>query len=200
MASPLEFSRDRDKRIFEIVDRAPVTNKQFVRLGVFPGYTVAARRTLRLTHRKRGRRLRSPGHVALHEAGREARVYCSYRPNALLHEVLLSEELIGWPVEFTAWQRGPFVDANLRPDAEHGNLLVEFETGHKSEKQMARRLQQYHGVPRRIVWVLPTVNRFDWAKKHGDPRNTLVKLPGASEVYDLNGRSLTVEKLCGATL
>lgn len=137
------------------------------------------------------------GHVALHDTGREARVFCSWVPNALLHEVLLSEELIGWPVEFTSWLRGSKVDSSLRPDAQRGDLLIEFETGNKSRKQMSHRLQQYHGVDKRVVWVLPTVNRFDWAKADGDPRSTLVKLPGANEVYDLNGRSAPVEKLCG---
>lgn len=111
--------------------------------------------------------------------------------------MLLSEELIGWPVEFTEWKRGSTVNPVSRPDAERGQLLIEFETGNKSQKQMKKRLEQYHGVDARVVWVLPTMNRFTWAKEFGDPRNTLVKLPGASEVYDVSGRCVTVDKLCG---
>ena len=65
------------------------------------------------------------------------------------------------------------------------------------EEKMKKRLEQYHGVDARVVWVLPTMNRFTWAKEFGDPRNTLVKLPGASEVYDVSGRRVTVDKLCG---
>lgn len=118
----------------------------------------------------------------------------------MLHEVLLSEELIGWPVEFTDWKRGSAVDPVRRPDAELGPLLIEMETGNKSQKQMKKRLEQYHGVDARVVWVLPTMNRFTWAQEFGDPQNTLVKLPGANEVYDLSGRATTVEKLCRTTL
>ena len=200
MVSPLEFSRERDKRIFNIVDRASVTIKQLVKLGVFPSYAVASRRLVRMRVRKRGRRIRCVGQVPLHDAGREAKVFCSYVPNALLHEVLLSEELIGWPIDFTIWKRGPFVDSELRADAEFGKLFIEFETGNKSQKQMKKRLEQYHGVDARVVWILPTMNRFTWAKEFGDPRNTLVKLPGASEVYDVDGRCVTVDKLCRTTL
>ena len=47
MVSPLEFSRLRDKRIFDILDVAPVTLKQLVKLGVFPSYNVAARASVK---------------------------------------------------------------------------------------------------------------------------------------------------------
>ncbi|MBB3208913.1 hypothetical protein FHS27_004747 [Rhodopirellula rubra] len=190
---------ERDRRIFDIFDTAPVTTRQLVKLNVFPSYQTANRRLIRLKKRKRGRTPRVIGTVAMHDSGREAKVYCSHRVSKIEHEVFLSEELIDWPIPFTMWKRGRNTDGFLRPDAEIDGLSIEFDRGYETQKQLRKQVVRYRDYDGFVVWCVPSVKQIDWIRKDASD-NTLYKLHGASVLFDGQGRELSVAKLCDRIL
>ena len=189
--------RDRDKSWFDFYERHPHTVPQAVRAGYFPSYKIASRRLGRMKKRKRGRTPRIVGTVALHDTGRAAQVYCAWKVNSLLHEVMLTEELIKLPIPLNLWLRGGKTDRRLRPDAELPKLFVEFDMGTERKQQMQKQVKAYHQSQRTVLWIVPSVRQIDWITEVANKATTLVMLHGSSEVFDLYGQSKPVDKVCG---
>lgn len=166
--------------------------------GIYPSYKIAARRYVRRAHRVRGRKPRIIGTVALHDTGRAAQVYCAWRAStsSLLHEVLLTGELIRLPIPLNLWVRGSKTDRRLRPDAEIPKLFVEYDSGLERKKQLQKQVRAYHQTQRTCLWMVPSVKQIDWIAEVAVKATTLVMLHGASEVFDLYGNSKPVEKVC----
>ncbi len=197
MVTGHDLSRIRDAEYFEFYDRHPHTINQTVRSKIFGSYKVAARRFVRLKKRKRGRKPRIVGTVLLHESGRAAHVYCAWRPASLLHEVLLTDELIGLPIPLQLWLRGGRTDRSLRPDAEIPNvLMVEFDSGTERRKQVQKQARAYSHSSIKTLWIVPDVRRMDWIRQVANLDTTLMMLHGGQEVWDLTGRSVSVDKFC----
>lgn len=146
--------------------------------------------------RVRGRKLRIIGTVALHDSGRAAQVYCAWKANSLLHEVLLTEELIKLPIPLNVWLRGGKTDRRLRPDAENSKLYVEFDSGTERKKIVQKQVKAYHQTQRMVLWIVPSERQFEWIKEVGKKESTRVMLHGSSEVWDLEGFKSPVEKWC----
>lgn len=152
----------------------------------------------RLRQRKRGEKPRIVGSIAFNDTGREAHIYCQHRPRSPVHEVLLTEQLLGFPIPMKDWIRGIETDSKYRPDAQVGRLFVEYDTGTESRKQVLKQVRQYHDCKSIVLWVFNSLNRFNWLQGVATT-NTLMMLAGASELYDIQGNSLGVDKLSDLT-
>lgn len=192
--------RERDKAIFRVVDNAAVILRHLVELGLFITYQTANRRSIRLRSRKRGRKLRVIGQVAMQEVGRLCNVYCSYRPKAIEHEVWLSDELVKWPIDFTSWKRGIETDEKLRPDAQVEGLMIEYDRGTERKKQVQKQAEAYRNYTGLVVWVVPSPTQVKWISEVAWADNTMFKFHRTAELFDDKGRQIDLKKLCSSTL
>lgn len=132
--------------------------------------------------------------------GAPARMFGTWRPRSIEHEYQLSEELIAWELwgamPFKDWRRGSTTHAELRPDSEVDGLMLEFDTGAESRKQVVKQARRYFGHPGVVMWIVPTMNRIEWIREVADKRNTLVKIIGQKECFSLSGRETSVDKVC----
>jgi hypothetical protein len=133
--------------------------------------------------------------VQFSNTGRPTDVLCCWRPqhSQLLHEVLLTAELIRFP-RFRV-RRGKFVDQQIRPDA---TMLVgdgaspvhwEFDNSTENYARVKERLQVYLRRREPVIWVARTESRLDgiWkrAKALGD--RAFFKIAGADVLYGHDG-------------
>lgn len=152
--------------------------------------------------RKRGRRPRCVGTVALYDSGRESNVYCSWRPRALKHEVLLTDWILDFGLDLLNWKRGINTDSQYRPDAEWGNLMVEYDTGTEKKAQVQRQAKRYNDCQSMVLWVFQSkdVSRFNWIQEVAKTNNTLLMLVGSDQLFDLNGNAMSVRDFVGSML
>ena len=116
---------------------------------------------------------------------------------ALEHEAFLSDELVRyWPwVPFTSWKRCIKTDRVLRPDAEIPNLLIEFDRGNERKKIVQKQAAAEKAFDGFVVWIVPETKQMDWVFE-ANSDNTFCKLHGTSELFNADGRTLSVEELC----
>ena len=206
MASPIGY-RERDDDFFGLHDNHPITTALTVLIGIFHSYKVAARRISRMKQRKRARRPRCVGSVALHDTGREANVYCSWRPRASKHEVLLTKwlieagkQLFGNTDDLLDWmkqiKRGINTNSQYRPDAEFKNLMIEWDMGTEKKKQVQAQAKRYRDCESIVLWVFQRkdVSRFNWITEVAT-ENTLVMLAGDDHAYDKTGAAISLKEL-----
>lgn len=188
--------RGRDDRFFGFIDKHAATTKQIVKARIFPSYKVANRRIVRMKKRTRGRKPRVVGTVALHDTGREALVYCGWRPRAIKHEVLLTEWLLDFGFPMDRWNRGMNTSSKYKPDAECSKLMVEIDTGTEKRKQLQSQILQQRDSEKPTLWVVHSLARFNWIEEVANKEKTLMTLVGSNEIYDMHGKCVTVDKYC----
>ena len=164
-----DFARERDARIYWLLDTHPVTAAMLVGLGWFRTKNKALKRLRRLVARKR---IRIVGSVC-RKAGRPELVYCRWRPKAdqLLHEIGLTE--LCFRIDAGRIVRGPHMtDDRVLPDAEvwiDGQAYyLEFDRGTMSHAQIERRFRKYEGCPHFVLWVCCTEGRLDALRKRAE--------------------------------
>jgi len=192
--------RARDALYFRFHDIHPHRTADAVAAGIWPTYPVGNRRLIRLRKRTRGRKPRLVGTVAMHDTGRAANIFCAWRPGSLLHEVRLTAELVRLPIPLHLWTRGSKTSRQFRPDAELESLFVEFDTGTEKRPQLQRQARAYHQTERLVLWMVPGVKQIEWLRQVAKPDTTLVMLHGGSEIFDLKGRTASVEQVCARIL
>ncbi|MBB02104.1 MAG: hypothetical protein CMJ47_05605 [Planctomyces sp.] len=126
------------------------------------------------------------------ENGRPAKVFCNYRPRYPAHEAMLTEELLDWRIPLFDWKRSILTDSELKPDAQYKELMIEYDTGTESRRQVTKQASRYHKKDVLVVWVFQSATRFGWVQG----KNTLVKLAGSSEVYSTDGNRTSVDGVC----
>jgi len=187
--------RTRDECFWSFIDRHPATTKQLVTARLFPSYRVANRRLVRMKKRTRGRTPMVVGTVAMKDVGREALVYCGYRPRAVKHEVFLTDYLLSFGHPMDQWERGMKTCSKYKPDAETEKLLIEFDMSTESRKQMQKQIIQQRTSEKTVLWVVHSLARFNWVEEVANKSNTLMTMVGHDHVYDMTGNRMAVSEL-----
>ncbi len=105
---------------------------------------------------------------------------------------MLTQELLDWNIPIFDWRRSILTDSELKPDAQYKELMIEYDTGTESRRQVTKQASRYHKKDVLVVWVFQSATRFGWVQG----KNTLVKLAGSSEVYSTDGNRTSVDGVC----
>lgn len=165
----------------------PVTASQLASLGWFPSRAKAQARLRKLARRGR---IHLVGTLSK-KGGRPEHVYCRWRPQALQHEVELTD--VCFRLDASEVRRGPSVrDRFILPDAEvvlaGETYYLELDRGTMSHAQLARRFRVYEGCPHFSLWVCSSPARVRaLAEGAGRLRNTALFTTLADLLRDPHG-------------
>lgn len=125
-----------------------------------------------------------------------------WKPQAtqLLHEVLLTGELIRFP--FVHVNRGKFVDSLILPDAtlfigpHLSPVHVELDRSTEGYTAVKSRIYKaYRSCPEPVIWIAPTKTRMDGIRRHANPiaDRAFFKVIGSDVLYDFEGSEYLAE-------
>ncbi len=131
----------------------------------------------------------------MNDTGRKHNVYCKWPARNLLHEVMLTEELLPfWDLKIL---RGNQVDPHLKPDAtiQASDFSFHFEMDMDTEgyKQVQTQMRRYEKANEYVVWFAPTMTRLQGLMKVAS-KKSMFSLHGTSVWFDAEQKKLTVEQ------
>jgi hypothetical protein len=183
--------RERDETLKRFVEVHPSTPIQWVKATIFDNYKVAARRAKKLRERKR-KRLPYVGSVLLNDCGRKNDVYCGWQPQSLLHEVLLTEEIL--PLWDLPWERGNRVGKYNSDGVMCGMLHVEMDRATEGYDQVEDQMRVYERAQAYNVWFAPTEVRMKGIMRIGTEWS-LYSVCGSKVWIDASGNRQTVDQV-----